>query len=215
MCQLAGPVLVKTLSDAPKYTRPGGKKLLVFAYPKGVAVSKTQCKYVALLRLARASHSVGWLNYGHFHFRCAIGPAGLASLKREGDGATPLGRLVIRKVLYRADRIARPKGPYLIEHITPRHGWCDAAGDPNYNRPVRLPYPVSHERLWRDDGVYDLIAVLGHNDLPRQRNRGSCIFMHIARPDFSPTAGCLALGRGDLQRLLAAGPRAVETRPRR
>jgi L,D-peptidoglycan transpeptidase YkuD (ErfK/YbiS/YcfS/YnhG family) len=89
-------------------------------------------------------------------------------------------------------------------------GWCDSAFDRNYNRPVDLPYPDSAERLWREDGVYDVIVVLGYNDVPRIRNRGSAIFMHIARDRFEPTEGCVALRRDDLLRLLKVVPRFSE-----
>jgi L,D-peptidoglycan transpeptidase YkuD (ErfK/YbiS/YcfS/YnhG family) len=81
-------------------------------------------------------------------------------------------------------------------------GWCDASADRNYNRPVRLPYPASAERLWREDGLYDLVVVLDYNDRPRSRGRGSAIFMHVARPGYAPTEGCIALARGHLLRLL-------------
>jgi L,D-peptidoglycan transpeptidase YkuD (ErfK/YbiS/YcfS/YnhG family) len=80
-------------------------------------------------------------------------------------------------------------------------GWCDAAGDRNYNRRVRHPYPASAERLWRQDGLYDLVVVLGYNDRPRLQGRGSAIFVHIARPGYRPTAGCIALARADMLQL--------------
>jgi L,D-peptidoglycan transpeptidase YkuD (ErfK/YbiS/YcfS/YnhG family) len=83
-----------------------------------------------------------------------------------------------------------------------RRCWCDAPDDPAYNRPVTLPYPASAERLWRDDGVYDLIVVLGHNDDPVIAGAGSAIFLHLARPDYAPTQGCVALAAGDLEALL-------------
>jgi L,D-peptidoglycan transpeptidase YkuD (ErfK/YbiS/YcfS/YnhG family) len=86
--------------------------------------------------------------------------------------------------------------------IRPGDGWCDAPADRNYNRPVKLPYPASHERLWRDDALYDLVVVLGYNDRPRSLGRGSAIFMHLARKNYLPTAGCIALSRADMLKLL-------------
>jgi L,D-peptidoglycan transpeptidase YkuD (ErfK/YbiS/YcfS/YnhG family) len=140
-------------------------------------------------------------------FRCALGKGGLKRDKREGDGATPIGVWPMRRLLYRADRMERPATRLPFLELEPEDGWCDDPADPAYNRPVRLPYPGRHERLWREDGVYDLIVVLGHNDDPVVPGHGSAIFLHIARPDFGPTEGCVALLRADLTRLLAeAGP---------
>ena len=122
--------------------------------------------------------------------------------KREGDGATPRGRFVIRHAYYRPDTAGRIGSALRLVPLHPAMGWCDAPGDRNYNRPVRLPYPASAERLWRDDGLYDVVIVLGHNDRPRVRGHGSAIFMHVARPGFLPTEGCIALKREHLRVLL-------------
>jgi L,D-peptidoglycan transpeptidase YkuD (ErfK/YbiS/YcfS/YnhG family) len=137
--------------------------------------------------------------------RCALGPAGVvaAADKREGDGATPLGAWPLRRVLYRPDRRAPPATGLPVTALAPDDGWCDAVGDPAYNQAVKLPYPASAETLWRDDAVYDLIVVLGYNDQPVADGAGSAIFLHLARPDFSPTQGCVALASEDLEALLA------------
>jgi L,D-peptidoglycan transpeptidase YkuD (ErfK/YbiS/YcfS/YnhG family) len=108
-------------------------------------------------------------------------------------------------VLYRADRVPPPACAVPIEPLAPDDGWCDDAADAAYNRRVRLPYAGSHEELWRTDALYDLIGVLGWNDTPAERGRGSAIFLHIARPDFAPTQGCIALAPADLASVLAAG----------
>ena len=105
-------------------------------------------------------------------------------------------------VLYRADRIRRPSTGLPVRSIGRSDGWCDAAGDRNYNRLVRHPYPASAERLWRADGLYDIVVVLDHNRVPRVRGAGSAIFMHVAGPGYPPTAGCIALQREHLLRLL-------------
>lgn len=138
---------------------------------------------------------------------CVLGRAGIRRDKREGDGATPAGRLAMRAVLYRPDRVRRPRTRLPVHPIAVGDGWCDAAGDRNYNRPVRHPYTASAERMWRDDGLYDLVVVLDYNLAPRRRGRGSAIFLHVARPGYAPTEGCVALARSDLERLIAAaGP---------
>ena len=122
----------------------------------------------------------------------------------EGDGITPSGCWGIRAVFYRPDRERRPATGLPAAAIAPDFGWCDAAGDANYNRLVRLPYAASHERLWREDALYDLIAVLGFNDSPRASGRGSAIFVHLARTGYKPTEGCIALSRAHMLRLLGS-----------
>jgi L,D-peptidoglycan transpeptidase YkuD (ErfK/YbiS/YcfS/YnhG family) len=109
----------------------------------------------------------------------------------------------LEAVLYRPDRLPRPRTGLPLRPVHPEDGWCDAAGDRNYNRCVRHPYSASAEELWRGDGLYDVIVVLGYNLRPRVKGRGSAIFMHVARPGFQPTEGCIALRRPDLVRLLA------------
>jgi L,D-peptidoglycan transpeptidase YkuD (ErfK/YbiS/YcfS/YnhG family) len=133
----------------------------------------------------------------------ALGRNGIRALKREGDGGTPLGRLPVRQVLYRADRMLRPRTPLLLRAIGEHDGWCDDPADQNYNRLIRLPSHRSAEGLKRDDHLYDLVLVLGYNDRPRVKGRGSAIFMHLARPGFTPTDGCIALERHDFLMLLS------------
>ncbi len=135
---------------------------------------------------------------------CALGKSGRKALKREGDGATPLGDFRLEGVFYRPDRCPRPRTGLPLKAISPRDGWCDAPGDRNYNRRVRHPYPASAEAMWRADGLYDVVVVLDCNRRPRIRGRGSAIFMHVARPGFEPTEGCIALRRPDLLRVLSA-----------
>ena len=133
----------------------------------------------------------------------ALGRTGIRALKREGDGGTPLGRFALRQVLYRADRIPRPRTPLPVRAIRDHDGWCDDPTSRNYNRLITLPSQRSAEGLKRDDHLYDLVLVLGYNDRPRVRGKGSAIFVHLARPDLTPTDGCIALTRHDLIMLLA------------
>jgi L,D-peptidoglycan transpeptidase YkuD (ErfK/YbiS/YcfS/YnhG family) len=149
----------------------------------------------------------GEARWGERVMRAAMGPAGPIGGKREGDGATPIGRFAFRYLLYRPDRLRPPPTGLGRRALSPRDGWCDDPGDILYNRPVTLPYRARHERLWREDDIYDLIVVLGHNDDPVIPGAGSAVFLHVARPDFSPTAGCIVLGKDDLLALLAqSGP---------
>ncbi len=135
-------------------------------------------------------------------FPCAIGRSGISAHKREGDGATPAGAFELRRVLYRADRIPYPDTALEVTPIGPRDGWCDTPGHPDYNCQIQLPIDASAERLSRADPVYDIIVVLGHNDAPVIDGMGSAIFIHIAKPNFAPTAGCVALRRKDLLTIL-------------
>lgn len=151
------------------------------------------------------ARSDGWLELPGRKVCCALGPMGViaAADKREGDGKTPLGAWPIRRALYRPDRGGAPRTALEARALAPDDGWCDAPEDPSYNRPVKLPYPASAERLWRQDHVYDLIVVLGHNDDPPSPWLGSAIFLHLAWPDYRATQGCVALAREDLEELLA------------
>lgn len=114
-----------------------------------------------------------------------------------------MGAFRLEAVLYRPDRVQRPRTGLPLAVIATTDGWCDAVGDRNYNRKVAHPYPASAEALWRADGLYDVVVVLAHNRRPRVRGRGSAIFLHVARPGHLPTEGCIALARPDLLRLLS------------
>ncbi len=149
-----------------------------------------------------AAATRGVVKLGGLAFACALGRSGRSVRKREGDGATPAGRWRLTAVLYRSDRGRRPPTRLPVRQIARHDGWCDAPADRNYNRPVRHPYPASAERLWREDGLYDLVVVLSHNMRPRMRGAGSAVFMHLARPGYRPTEGCIALRREHLERLL-------------
>lgn len=152
----------------------------------------------------------GLLRFRGETLRCALGAGGIRADKVEGDGATPAGLLPLRRVLFRADRGPRPATTLPAEPIAPEDGWCDDPAHADYNRQVRLPHPARHERLWREDAVYNVVGVLGWNDAPVRPRRGSAIFLHLARPGLPPTEGCIALPGAELRRLLAAGLAAIE-----
>ena len=147
-------------------------------------------------------HSDGWLDAAGTRYPCALGHGGVTADKREGDGATPAGEFALRHLYYRPDRVARPRCGLETVPLTPIDGWCDDPDDRAYNRTVSLPYPARAERLWRWDGLYDLVIPLGYNDDPVVPGAGSAIFLHIARPDFASTEGCVALARAVLMALL-------------
>ena len=143
-------------------------------------------------------------------FRVALGAGGVRVAKAEGDHATPAGVLPLRRVFYRADRGKAPVCAVPVEPIAPNDGWCDDPVHRDYNRYVRLPHGGHCEELWRTDGVYDIVGVLGWNDAPVERRRGSAIFLHVVRGDYAPTEGCVALALADLRAVLGMGVTAVE-----
>ena len=142
------------------------------------------------------------LDWGAGPRRCAIGPAGIAAKLSEGDGVTPSGVFPLREVFYRADRIPIPFTVLPLWQMQADDGWCDAPEDENYNRLVKLPYTASTESLWREDSLYDIVVVIGFNDDPVYAGKGSAIFLHLAKPDYPPTAGCVALSEADLRAAL-------------
>ncbi|MGU3494523.1 L,D-transpeptidase [Xanthobacteraceae bacterium A53D] len=142
-------------------------------------------------------------------FPVALGRSGIAFDKREGDGRTPAGIWHPVRVLYRADRVARPVTRLPVTAIRADDGWCDDPKDRRYNRPVALPFPASHERLWRDDRLYDLLLVIDHNTRPRVPGRGSAVFIHLARPGYGPTEGCVAMTPLNMRNLLTHLGRAT------
>ena len=135
-------------------------------------------------------------------YACRIGRAGLTAEKREGDLMTPIGRFPLRLCYFRPDRLENPVTLLPTIALSPDDGWCDDPRDPLYNQHVKLPFTASHEKLWREDHVYDLIIPMGYNDGPIQSGHGSAIFLHLMREDGAGTEGCLALKREDLQALL-------------
>ncbi|MGF1606065.1 MAG: L,D-transpeptidase [Rhodothalassiaceae bacterium] len=152
-----------------------------------------------------AGATTGTLAWGVERAPCQVGRAGLiaAADKREGDGATPCGCWPLRALYYRPDRLAVPPGRLRAMAITPQMLWCDDPEHPAYNRPVQAPFGGRHERLWRQDHRYDLIVVLGFNDDPPVPGRGSAIFLHLTEALSGSTAGCVAVARPVLARLLA------------
>lgn len=145
---------------------------------------------------------------GKLTLPCRIGRAGFVSEKDgcEGDEKTPLGVYSLRWGFYRADRLPRPKvnpdNPLTWRALNREDGWCDAENHPAYNRFIKLPSRASHETLWREDGAYDIILVISHNDSPPIHGAGSAVFIHIAQADDRKTLGCIAFAPEDMVKLL-------------
>ncbi|MPZ40141.1 MAG: L,D-transpeptidase family protein [Rhizobiales bacterium] len=153
------------------------------------------------VRPGRRSHGV--LIAGHRTIPVVLGHSGVRVNKREGDGATPAGRFRPLRLWWRADRGNRPQTSLPVRRIGPDVAWCEDPGDRRYNRPFRRSATEPGDRLWRGDHLYDLIVEIDHNTQPRVARRGSAVFLHLARPDRSPTAGCVAMSVGELRWLIA------------
>jgi len=144
----------------------------------------------------------GYLKYKNFKYRCALGKGGVNKKIKEGDGITPKGVFKITKIYYRADKIKIIKTNIKKIKITKNMGWCDDPVSRFYNRPIKLPSKFSHEKLYRNDDLYDLVAVLNYNTNPVIKNKGSAIFMHISKSSYKKTEGCIALKKDDLINIL-------------
>jgi len=134
--------------------------------------------------------------------QCALGRSGIAVKQGEGDGVTPVGSFALLGVMVRADRIALPKTALDVSTINKNDGWCDDPASPDYNSPITLPHKASHEKLCRDDALYDVIVDVDFNRSEPTPGKGSAIFIHVARPAYTPTEGCVALALNDLLELL-------------
>ncbi len=151
----------------------------------------------------------GILRLGRITVPCALGRSGILIRKREGDGGTPAGRFGLLDVHYRPDRGLPPATRLPVAPLSPSSGWCDDPVHARYNRPVKLPFGGSHEKMWRDDRLYDIVVVLDCNMYPAVKGRGSAIFFHIAREDYRPTEGCVAVSPEHMRLVLSKlGPGA-------
>ena len=154
------------------------------------------------IRAAASDPRRGWLTAGGQTIAVALGRGGILANKREGDGGTPRGTFRPRQVWWRADRHVRPRTHLPVRAIRPEDAWCEDPGDRHYNQPVRLDAGQGGDRLRRDDHLYDFIVEIDHNTEPRVAGRGSAVFLHLARENFGPTAGCVSMTKSAMLRLL-------------
>ena len=144
----------------------------------------------------------GYLKYNNLKVRCALGKAGVEGKKQEGDNITPKGTFKIVKIYYRSDRIKKISSKFRLIKITKNMGWCDDPNSKNYNQLIKLPTKYGHEKLHKKNNVYDLIVVLNYNMNPIIKNKGSAIFIHVAKEKYKKTAGCIALKKFHLLNLI-------------
>ena len=154
------------------------------------------------VRAAPGSRTRGWLTAGPLAFPVVLGRGGILANKREGDGATPRGTFRLKRLWWRADRDPRPKTLLQARRITAQDAWCEDPDDRRYNQPIRIAPGATGDRLRRDDQLYDFIIEIDHNTRPRMARRGSAVFIHVARPDLSASAGCVTMPKARLRRLL-------------
>ncbi|MSP77752.1 MAG: hypothetical protein EXR12_16660 [Rhodospirillaceae bacterium] len=157
---------------------------------------------VLIVQADSVDGALGWAQLGERRWRCAVGAGGVREDKVEGDSATPAGEYPLRRIYFRNDRVVLPKVRLPARPIAEHDGWCDDPRCSTYNQLVHVPNEWSHEKLWRKDGLYDLLVVVGYNDEPAEGEWGSAIFLHVAREDWSPTRGCVAFERAALIELV-------------
>jgi L,D-peptidoglycan transpeptidase YkuD (ErfK/YbiS/YcfS/YnhG family) len=155
-----------------------------------------------LIRTAAGDPRRGWLTIAGRTMPVALGRGGIRADKREGDGATPKGTFHPRQLWWRADRHPRPRTLLPVRAIGPKDAWCEDPASRHYNQPVRLDGTRGGDRLRRDDRLYDFIVEIDHNTSPPIKGRGSAVFLHLARDNFGPTAGCVSMTKSAMLHLL-------------
>ena len=143
-----------------------------------------------------------YLSYGKYKVKCAVGKRGIGLKKKEGDLITPIGQYKIKYILFRKDRIKKIQSKLRKIVIKKNMGWCDDPKSKQYNKLISLPFNYSHERLFKKENIYDIILVLNYNMSPYKKNKGSAIFIHIAKKNYKKTEGCVAIKKFELLKIL-------------
>ena len=139
-----------------------------------------------------------FLYFDKYRIKCAIGKRGITSKKIEGDAKTPRGKFGLKSIFYRKDRIPKLKTSLKKIVIKKNIGWCDESSSRQYNKMIKFPFRLSAEKLWLKDNIYDVIIVINYNLRPVIQNKGSAIFLHIAKKNYKSTKGCIAISRKDI-----------------
>jgi len=142
------------------------------------------------------------LQIDEFKFKCCIGKKGSTYNKKEGDKKTPKGTFKIENLYFREDRVKNLKSRLKMTAIKDYMGWCDDPKSDKYNKLIRFPFNYSAEKLYRRENIYDILLVLNFNMNPIKKNKGSAIFIHVAKKSFQPTQGCIALNKSELIKLV-------------
>jgi L,D-peptidoglycan transpeptidase YkuD (ErfK/YbiS/YcfS/YnhG family) len=177
-----------------------GKVGFSITYPKS---ARDRHLSVVQIRAAAGKRTRGWMMIDGFIIPVALGRGGILANKREGDGGTPRGTFRPLRLWWRSDRHTRPRSVLPLRRIGPKDAWCEDPTDRHYNQPVRLVHDQAGDRLSRADHLYDFIIEIDHNTRPRIAGRGSAVFLHLARANFAPTAGCIGMTKAAMLRLLS------------
>tara|TARA_B100001057_G_C22179024_1_gene692524 strand:- start:59 stop:559 length:501 start_codon:yes stop_codon:yes gene_type:complete len=143
-----------------------------------------------------------YLTYKNYKAKCALGKRGIAYKRKEGDLITPKGEYKIKFILYRKDRLKKITSKIKLIVIKKNMGWCDDPNSNHYNKLVKLPYEYNYEKLYKKENIYDIILVLDYNMNPVIKNRGSAIFIHIAKKNYKKTEGCIAIKKKSLLKII-------------
>tara|TARA_E500000178_G_C16919229_1_gene706381 strand:- start:438 stop:938 length:501 start_codon:yes stop_codon:yes gene_type:complete len=143
-----------------------------------------------------------YLTYNKYKVKCAIGKRGIGRKRKEGDLITPIGQYKIKYILYRKDRIKKLKSRFKKITIKKGMGWCDDPSSKKYNRLINLPFNYNYEKLFKKENIYDVVMVLDYNMNPIRKNKGSAIFIHVARKSLNKTKGCIAIKKKKLLEIL-------------
>ena len=142
------------------------------------------------------------LTYENYKVKCSIGKRGIGNKRKEGDLITPSGIFKIKYILYRKDRIQTIKSKIKSFVIKKHMGWCDDPKSKDYNKLVKLPFKYNHEKLYKKENTYDILLVLNFNTDPIRKNKGSAIFIHVAKKNYKKTEGCVALKKAHLLKII-------------
>jgi L,D-peptidoglycan transpeptidase YkuD (ErfK/YbiS/YcfS/YnhG family) len=143
------------------------------------------------------------LFFNNYKVKCAFGKRGIGIKKKEGDQITPKGKFRIKSLFYRKDRIFNLKAKIKKIVIRKNMGWCDDSASDKYNKLIKFPFKYNAEKLYKSNNTYDIILVLNFNTNPTKKNKGSAIFIHVAKKNYENTAGCIALSKKNLKNLVA------------
>ena len=138
-----------------------------------------------------------------YKVKCAIGKRGITNKKIEGDKCTPRGRFKFKYIFYRKERVKNIRSKLKIIPIKKNFGWCDDVRSKSYNKFIKFPFKYRAERLYLKQNIYDIIVVIDYNLNPIRKKKGSAIFLHIAKKNYSPTLGCIAVSKNDLKYLIS------------
>ena len=139
-----------------------------------------------------------FLYFNEYKIKCAIGKRGITSKKIEGDRKTPMGTFTFKSIFYRKDKVSKIKSHLKKIIIKKNMGWCDESGNKHYNKLIQFPFNLSAEKLWLKESIYDVIVVINYNLKPIIQNKGSAIFLHIAKKNYQSTKGCIAIKKKDM-----------------